>query len=61
MALEDLCWVLNGPGLCEVVTGESWANYERRKESDKSVQEQFDRQRQLASYLVKCWLGYLKK
>jgi len=53
--------VLNGPGLCEVVTGESWANYERRKESDKSVQEQFDRQRQLASYLVKCWLGYLKK
>jgi hypothetical protein len=52
VALEDLCWVLNGPALCEAVTGEAWLDYERRRDNHPLTKLQWDRQHQLASYLV---------
>jgi hypothetical protein len=43
--LEDLCWVLNGPALCEAVTGKPWAQVD-----DNGVA--FKQQHQFASYFV---------
>jgi hypothetical protein len=43
--LEDLCWVLNGPALCEAVTGKHW-------DADDAATTAFKNQEQLASYFV---------
>lgn len=50
--LEDFAWVLNGPALCEAITGQPWEEYEARLSSDPAAEARFTRQSQLASYFV---------
>ena len=52
--VEHLCWVLNGPLLCEAVTGKHWEVYcfERDADVTGDLAAKFKRQHQLASYFV---------
>ena len=52
--VERLCWVLNGPLLCEAVTGVPWEVYRLQRDRGEGTEEKarFQRQHQLASYFV---------
>ena len=52
--VEALCWVLNGPLLCEAVTGKSWEVFCFERDSDLSGErkQRFKQHHQLASYFV---------
>jgi len=50
--LEDLCWVLNGPSLCEPITGITWKHYLTQRDSSKAAWNRWANHHQLASYFV---------
>lgn len=50
--LEELCWCLDGPALCEAVTGEKWTLYKSKLDQNPELQKQFDRRVELATYFV---------
>ena len=52
MRLEELCWCLDGPALCEAITGETWVSYKVHLEHDKALRKAFDLRVELATYFV---------
>ena len=50
--LEELCWCLDGPALCEAITGETWVSYKVHLEHDKALRKAFDLRVELATYFV---------
>lgn len=50
--IEDLCWVLSGPALCDAVTGVSWEEFLERRDADPQAMLKWQRHTQFAGYFV---------